>query len=184
MTTTPTLSPDQVRPLLVRLDDIASALDDLYTSSDGEVTSTAQHMEAFLTNEREVCLEALAWWMRELAATDLACKEEIARLQEVRHRVGRRDAFAKQTIRDLLKDMGTRKIDLGTFAISLRVGSQSVVALVGAPEGLVDILDDRFQRVVPEKVELDKKEIAKALKAGESVPFHALERGPDTVVVK
>lgn len=184
MTTRPTLTPQAIHPHLVRLDDVASSLDELYTASDGEVTPAADQMEEFLSMEREICLESLAWWIRELSATEDACKVEAKRLREVRERLGRRIAFAKQTIRDLLGDMGTRKVDLGTFMVSLRKGSQGVVRDEAAPEGIADLLDPRFQRVIPEKVEADKAEIAKALKADEEVPFHTLERGPDVVVIK
>lgn len=184
MTTTPQLSPDEIRPLIQRLDDVAATLDELYTTTDGEVTPAAEAMEAFLDNEREVCLQSLAWWIRELQATEAACKLEQDRLRAVRERLARRVGFAQQTIRDLLGDMGVRKIDLGTMLISLRKGAQSVQRSEDAPEGIADLLEPRFQRVIPEKVEPDKKAIATALKAGEEVPFHTLVRGLDSVVIK
>lgn len=184
MTTTPTLSPEALRPHLLRLANIALSLDDLYEASDGEVTEVAGLMEEFLSDEREICLESLVWWIRELNATSQACKDEAARISEVRRRLGKRTEFAKQTIRDLLGEMGVRKIDLGTFKISLRKGGQSVALSEQAPDGLVDLLEEEFQRIIPETVEPDKKAIAAALKDNRKVPFHSLVRGPDSVVIK
>lgn len=146
----------------------------------GELTEATKLIQGWINTTTDDSVEALCWYLREAEAVVKACKDEAARLKAVEQLAGGRILWAKERLREIMRRRDTRKLEAGTFRVSLRKGSESAVPT----EDIVpSLLPEQFQRQI-NKVEINKDAIKRALKAGETVDGWILQRGPDSVSVK
>jgi hypothetical protein len=172
------LTPEALRDSVRRLEDLEDAYREAVEETEGEIAEALEIVERQLAEFSSDAIEALCWYAREADLTVAAVDAEKKRLAEVAARASARKEWAKDRIRDLFERRGIRKAKAGTWSLHLQKGSQSVVE---TEEIEPSLLPKRFRR---DKVEVNKAEIKKALKAKEEVEGFALKRGPETVVIR
>lgn len=166
------------RKALWRLYESAAALDSLYEATEGECTEQTEALEAWLADATDDAIVALCEFRREADGMAEVVKAEKERLDAVAKRAADRKAWASAKLLELLQRKGVKSVKAGTFAVSRKVGSESVQL---DESFAIEELPIEFKRI---QVAVDKSAIKTALKAGEGVPFAKLVRGPETVVVK
>ena len=97
--------------------------------------------------------------LRELEAEEEKFSAEIKRLQEAKKRISTRKEKLKTNLQDNLISMNALKVNAGTFALSFRKSKKVEIENE-------TLLAEKFFKV---KKEVNKTELAKALKAGEEV---------------
>ena len=97
--------------------------------------------------------------LRELEAEEEKFSAEIKRLQEAKKRITTRKEKLKTNLQENLISMNALKVNAGTFALSFRKSKKVEIENE-------TLLAEKFFKV---KKEVNKTELAKALKAGEEV---------------
>lgn len=149
--------------------DIDQRITELVDPDTGELLDLDAFLE--LQMERDNKIEAMALWVKELAATASAIKTEIDTLMERKKAVERRCESLKRYLAVILQG---EKFSTPKCAVSFR---KSTSVQVDDSEKLVcwleqNGLDDCVKYSAPE---VSKTEVGKLLKSGMPVPFAHLE---------
>lgn len=125
-------------------------------------------------------VENIVKYVRSLEALAEAKKAEAKRLSESAAGDLKKIEWFKNYMADNLQKAGINKMQAGVFALSFRKGSE-VVELSDNLDGYIDLIPEKFKKY---KVDINKTEVKKALKAGAEIPGVSLVRKPDALVVK
>jgi hypothetical protein len=107
----------------------------------------------------------------------VAIDEQLKRLNGMKKAIATRQEQLKEYLRYNMQESGISSIKCPLFSITLRK-AQQVVTITDA-----ELLPDELVKVVT-TVTPDKLEIAKALKAGDSVPGATLSDGKQSLTIK
>lgn len=107
-----------------------------------------------------------------------AAKAEVDRLKSIQSQAEKQAEGIKEYVRTNMESIGRDRLDLGLFKVTLR-----------APTKVANVIDEvqipnRFWRVIPETLQLDKRSLLDALKAGEQVEGAALADGKRALLIK
>ncbi len=172
---------DKARRLDWRIYKTSAELDAALEESGGEVTPEIEAIEARLAEDADALGELGAAMTRDAKAQQGVAKAEEKRVREARAFQERRESYGRRLVRLALEAKGERKARFGTFGAHMAKGRErAVVVDEFSPEELRDRGLGRFETTFKP----DAKAIAFELKSGGEVKGYALERGPETVVVK
>ncbi len=158
---------ETLRREVFRLHLAADELEQRFHETGGEVTDETAAMERFVAESGEQTIAALCGF---LAAVDDAVDagvKELARLKARSDALDKRKAWGKLAIQQIMAKLGTRKLEVGTYAVSLVAGHD--IALCDVDFHDVAELPLEFVREVPARREPDKRVILEALKAGRNI---------------
>ena len=173
------IAPETIREELRALESLEIRYAELIEEQAGELTEATALVERWIATTTDDNVEALCWYLREAEGVVQACKDEQARLGAVKQRAADQVEWSKDRLREIMRRRDTKRIDVGTFRVSIRKGSQSAIPTEDVVPAL---LPEKYQRHKP--VEVNKAAIAKDLKAEIPVEGWRLQRGPDSVSVK
>lgn len=150
---------------LYDLSDEVLALDDLAAMDEGEWTDEHQQLADELMDRLVVKADSFGGFVRNLEARADACSAEIQRLQARKKSAEARIDWMKRYALSALTRMGRPRIEGELFTIAIQNNPPKVEVDV-----LPGQLPSAFVRVIPEVLEVNKSELAKALKGGEEIP--------------
>lgn len=177
-------SRESLRSAMFRIYRLADEVEDLYQSTGGEVDWRTEKWQEWLDAANAQTLEALCEFSAERYAAANAARVEADRLKAAAERFVADAEWAEGLMGDVLRKLGVRKAEAGTWKVSLKKGLPRVEQ-VGAVD--ISLMDPDLVRVVPAvpaKYEPDKVKIRKAIDAGEVVESFKVVFGDERVVVK
>lgn len=154
-------------------------LEALYLQTDGVATAETDALERFIAESSRETIEALCVYLSEIQAREEYGKREAERLFALQERLEKRKAWVMKLIRGTLDKLEVRKLEVGTWTVSIRQGNPMAL-----PAETTEPLPAEYQRVVPARVEPDKQIILRALKADKPVPGWILGRSAERIEVK
>lgn len=172
------IAPNQVRAALERLDLLMDQAEAEANETAGEVTDTLEQLEAWIEKAGSQALALLCWSIRESAAAEAACADEVRRLQSTKARATARAKRARTKILEVLDRRGVTRATAGTFSVHTSKVAGKVLATGSiAPEQL----PPTWRRV---SISANLDAIKKALKAGETVDGYFLASDSRSVVIR
>lgn len=147
------------------------ALDAILAMDDGEVTPESELLATELAEALALKADSFGGYVRSLEANAAAIREECDRLKARRDALENKVAWLKRVALQCLQRMDRPRVDGALFTLAIQNNPPSVVVDV-----LPDALPAEFIRVIPEKHEVDKAGLAKALKAGRVIQGVALQQ--------
>lgn len=185
-TTTNTTSGEQreeLRSAVHKLYELTDAIEEIYESTSGEVDWRSESLQRWIDDASSNTVEALCQFVAQMDAEADAAKKEIARIEAFRARVANKSKWAERLLLDVLRKLGVRKIEVGTWHVGIRKGAASVKQLEGVEVDL-GLLDPALVRTIPAKQEPDRKAIRAALERGDEVPAFYIAFGEEYVVIR
>ncbi|MDR1318275.1 MAG: siphovirus Gp157 family protein [Treponema sp.] len=146
-------------------------IDEALVDPDGNPKEITEEEKAllFAMNEEnqgnfEGKAERICKLIRNLEAFGESCKKEEERLSARRKTAERKVGALRWLLEENMKRIGMKKAQAGTFSLSIQNNPPSVYVRNQ------DEIPVEYFRVIPEKREIDKKDILEVLKAGGEVP--------------
>lgn len=161
-----------------RLGIAVDELEALYLQTGGEVTAETEALERFIESSGPSTVEALCSYLSEIEARREYGKREAARLVALQERLDKREKWCERLIRGTLDKLEVRKLDVGTWSVSVVAGRPMALPVEGSG-------------TTPEEYEVttiqnrpDKRKILDALNAGKEVPGWMLGRSAESLRIK
>lgn len=167
-----------------RLMQLSAEAELTYELSGGECTADVDALQSWIDESSDETLHALAQFKAELEGREAAIKVEADRLAEVKRRNTAKIEWTKARILDVMKHLGARSKDVGTFTLTVVPGQERAEQIGELDTVVLELADPAFVRVSEPKREPNKPAILKALKSGREVPGFAIVRGSESVRVK
>ncbi len=166
------IAPNKIREALGGLIFLMDQANAEANATDGEVTDTLERFEALIEIAGAQAIELLCWSIRESAAVETACADEVRRLQGTKARATARAKRARAKILEVLDRRGETRATAGTFAVHTSKVAGKVLAT-----GSVDPeqLPADLRRVT---IDANLSAIGRLLKVGRAVDGYLL--GPDS----
>lgn len=174
---------EELRSAVHKLYELADAIEEIYESTGGEVDWRSESLQRWIDDASSNTVEALCQFVAQMDAEADAAKKEIARIEAFRARVANKSKWAERLLLDVLRKLGVRKIEVGTWHVGIRKGAASVKQLEGVEVDL-GLLDPALVRTIPAKQEPDRKAIRAALERGEEVPAFYVAFGEEYAVIR
>jgi len=154
------------------LADEAAALDALVALDEGEWTEDHEALERELVAKLTAKGDGYGDWLKDRETRAQALRAEEVRLATRRRVMEAQVDRVKRYAAHALERMGRTKIEGERWTLSLAKNPPRVVM----DETVVPaLLPPGFQRVVPERVEIDRDAVREALKLGDSLEWARLE---------
>ena len=185
-TTTNTTSGEQreeLRSSVHKLYELTDAIEEIYESTSGEVDWRSESLQRWIEESSADTVEALCQFIAQMGAEHDAAQKEIERIDAFVARVSNKSKWAHRLLLDVLRKLGVRKVEVGTWYVGTRKGAAAVKQLDGVEIDL-GLLDPSLVRDVPARQEPDKKAIREALLRGEEVPGFYVAFGEEYVVIR
>lgn len=144
-------------------------------AAEGEVEENQLDRIEELGLEVEIKAENIAMYCAELQATADSCKAEKQRLAAREQATNNRIARLKEYMKMNLEALGMSKVKGDIFTVSVQQGREQAAI---TDEGRVP---KRFHKV---SVSINKTELKKALKSGETIPGAELTRGNSFIIIR
>lgn len=125
-----------------------------------ELDERLQEAEVFLAQKLDAC----AWTVRDLESLASHRKAESKRLRDQADSLERAAERLKNRMLEHMQAVGDTRVVMPRYTISIRTNPPSVAVLEEA------IVPGQFQRVIPAKVEVDKKSILQFFKDTGEIP--------------
>lgn len=152
------------------LTEIWGEIDAMLDVPDDELTPEQRAtMDAYLDELGEMEADKVDAWSRFLRAAEARakhCREEAKRLTAKAQGIESRLEASKSRLVESMQRRGLKKLSGDVYSISTRKTTRVEVE----PEAYGLLEDFGLARVIPEKIEPDKVQIARELKAGHSLP--------------
>jgi predicted RNA-binding protein with EMAP domain len=174
---------EELRRSVEKLYELADSIEEIYESTGGEIDWRSESLQRWIDESSAETVEALCQFITQMEAEAKVASEEIRRVGAFRERCTSRGDWAARLLLDVLRKLGVRKVDVGTWHVGIRKGAASVKQREGVEIDL-GLLDPALVRDIPAKQEPDKKAIRAALERGEEVAGFYIAFGEEYVVVK
>jgi hypothetical protein len=176
------LIPQQIRSRVGDIDGVRARLEELMEDPESDPDASIEEaMARFIEDATEDTALALCAYLRTGIEPSLAgLKMEIERLSKRRHVLEARAEWTRNTLVEMLRQLGTKRVQNAEYFATLRAGAERVEPT--GDEIDVDMMPDDLVRRTPVVPDLAK--VKAAIKAGREVHGYRLGRGPETVVVR
>lgn len=169
-----------------RLYELSAEAEMMFDLSQGECTAETEALEDWLAQSGDATLQALCEFRSEIQGRLAAVKVEAERLKDAADRLNSKLDWAKARTVDVMKHLGVKSREVGTFAVSLLPGTDSVEIDANHPPDLsmLELEDPALVRRKEPELAPDKKAILAALKSGRAVPGFYKKTGPESVKIR
>lgn len=169
-----------------RLHQLSAEAEMIYELSAGEVTDEAALLEQWIAESSDATLQALCNFRGEIEGRLLSIAKEQERLKEAKAACDAKLEWTKARVIDVMRHLGERSKDVGTYHISLRAGTERLETDPNAaPDlGMLQMIDESLVRVSEPKIEPNRPAILRAIKAGKNIPGYIAVRGEESVAIK
>lgn len=167
---------EELRRSVEKLYELADSIEDLHEATGGVIDWRSETLQKFLDEATTDTLESLLQFIAEMEACMAAATTERQRVAAYHGRCESKMEWAEKIVLDVMRKLGVRKVDVGTWNVSVRKGAASVKQREGAEIDL-GLFPPDLVRDIPARQEPDKKAIAAALKEHEKKVAEAVERG-------
>lgn len=174
---------EELRSAVHKLYELADAIEEIYESTGGEVDWRSESLQRWIDEASTNTVESLCQFAAQMEAEARAAKEEIDRVAAFKSRVENKGKWASHMLLEVLRKLGLRKVEVGTWHVGIRKGAASVKQRDGVEIDL-GLLDPALVRDVPARQEPDKKAIRAALERGEEVVGFYIAFGEEYVVIR
>lgn len=180
--TTSTEQQQSIGREVFRLHQLSAEAEMIYELSLGESTAETSALEDWIAGASDDTLHALAQFRAELEGRAAAIEKEEERLAEVKRRNKARQEWVKARTLEVMKHLGAKSKDVGTFTITILPPKPHVEQICNDDEldfETLELIDPALvKRGDPKPV---KAAILKLLKSGREVPGFRAVDGSESV---
>lgn len=169
-----------------RLHQLSAEAEQMFELTGGECTAESDMFEKWIADSSDTTLQALCDFRGEMDGRLLSIKREQERLAQAQERIESKIAWAKARVLDVMRHLGVRSKEVGTYHIIVRAGAERLESDPNTPPdvGLLQMIDETLVRVSEPVIRPDRAAILKAIKAGREIPGYIAVRGEESVTVK